>query len=646
MKNLISIVVPCYNVEKYIDKCLESLVNQTYKNIEIIVVNDCSTDNTYNKLVEWKEKDERIKLINNEKNSGLSFSRNTGIKNATGKYIGFIDSDDYVNSVFYEDLMNAIERENASLAICDVKVVYESTNNEILSKCYNDDEFCLINVINSGLAASACNKLFEKELISKYEFEVGKVNEDIAVVIPALVNASKIAYASNAYYYYIQRNGSIQNSGFSDKRFDIFGGVETTLERISGCKDFEEIKDALVYNQLIVLLLYVIPKEKNKKRRKQVLRRYNELIRKYNIRQNHYYWSFLEQVGRKHSLYYRALVKSNCMGYYTISNNLISLYGFLYKLLIKPVIKKKIELDDVIRMAKYQNNLKEQPMKVSVVVPNYNYARFIYQRLYSILYQDYKINEIIILDDCSSDNSRELIDDMISKIDKYINIRKIYNEKNSGSAFKQWQLGFEHANSDYVWIAEADDYCNNKMLSKIMKPIKKDNNIMLSYADTGFIDTFGNITTISIKNEIDIMKTGHWNKNFVNNGIDEIRNYSFLNCTIANVSSAIIKKGDYKDIFLECGNFKQAGDWLFYVSVMSKGKIAYYAKPLNYYRVHGSNVTSITKKQNHFNEIVRVHNYIEQKFGLNNYQKERINERYSFLKKAWKLNENDQLYKK
>ena len=163
-----------------------------------------------------------------------------------------------------------------------MKVVYDDTNMEIISKCCNGDTFNLYNVVNNGLAASACNKLFKKELISKYPFAEGKVNEDIAVIIPALVNSKKISYA-NTYYYYVQRGGSIQNSGFSDKRFDIFYGVKVTLERIKKSKYYDEIKDVLVYNQLIVLLLYVIPKETTFIRRQIILKKFNELSLEYNI---------------------------------------------------------------------------------------------------------------------------------------------------------------------------------------------------------------------------------------------------------------------------------------------------------------------------------------------------------------------------
>ena len=172
--------------------------------MEIIIVEDCSKDNSRQVLKSYKN-NPKIKICYNQKNSGLSCSRNRGLKEATGSYIGYIDSDDYIDNDFYEKLMASMKENKSDIAVCDMKIVYENNNTETISKCCNQEEFNVYNVVNNGLAASACNKLFKKSIISKYPFAEGKVNEDIAVVIPALVEAKKISYA-NTYYYYVQRN--------------------------------------------------------------------------------------------------------------------------------------------------------------------------------------------------------------------------------------------------------------------------------------------------------------------------------------------------------------------------------------------------------------------------------------------------------
>jgi glycosyltransferase involved in cell wall biosynthesis len=307
------------------------------------------------------------------------------------------------------------------------------------------------------------------------------------------------------------------------------------------------------------------------------------------------------------------------------------------KITKRTVIQRYIDLDDLEKLAKKQQKKKQGKIKISVVLPNYNYEKFLFPRLYSILNQTEKIYEIIILDDCSKDGSRILIDKIVERLYPYIKIKKVYNQTNSGCAFKQWQKGFALATGDYVWITEADDCCQKTLIEKLVKPIKENNNIYISYADTAFINAWDKIILKTIKPEIDIRKTNHWEKDFVNEGIKEIEQYAFLNCTIANVSSCIIKRDNYDDIFEKCIQYRQAGDYLFYVSVMKKGYIAFCNEPLNYYRLHGNNVTSNTKKQNHLDEIKRVHAEIEKMIDLTDWHKEEIQKRYDFLTKVWQL---------
>ena len=637
MKNpKISVIVSVYNTEKYIEKCLDSLLNQTYSNIEIVVINDCSTDGSLKILKKYAKKYDNMILIENKENKGLSYSRNVGLEKATGEYIGYIDSDDYVDSTYYEQMMKAIKKEKSEIAIADMKIVYEDGSfPDYVSKGCNG-EVNTLNIIKNGLAASACNKLFKREIIEKYKFSEGKLNEDLAVILPSIVAAKKISYVENNNYYYVQHTGSIQNSRFSDRRFDIFYGVELTLKRIKGCKNYAKISQAIIYEQLIVLLIYVIPKEKNLIRRHHILKKYNQLSKKYNIRKNQYFWKFLEEQGRKHAIYYKILFKLNCNGLYILADLWMLMYDVLRSLLKAKNVKTDANMDDLIEKAKEQSKLKEK-VSVSVVIPNYNYKRFLYQRLYSILSQKEKINEIIILDDCSTDDSRKEIDKIVDELEKYIDIKKVYNEKNSGSAFKQWEKGFSLAKSEYVWIAEADDYCSDKLLKQLVKPVVKNRDIIISYADTAFIDTVGNYLVKSIVPEIDILNTGHWNRNYVNNGKDEFNHYTYLNCTIANVSSCIIKNNNYSRFFKESGKFKQCGDWLLYANIMQLGDVAYSRQTLNYYRIHGSNVSSVTKKQAHMDEMKRVHGYFDEVYGLNKKQKENINKRYKILAKAWKL---------
>lgn len=629
----ISVVVPIYNVESYLEKSLDSILNQDYPNLEIILIDDCSKDSSYSIAKKYQKKDKRIVLLQNPKNRGLSFTRNRGIEVATGDYIGFIDSDDTIPTNYYSSLYRTISKNKADIAICDINIVYENGNTvrQTCGSLSNDK----MSFIDCGLAASACNKLFRKELLSKDAFEVGKTNEDLAVVLPLVIRCRKACYNKEVCYNYLQRQSSIQNNAFSDKRFDIFGGVDLTLERIRGVKDEELYQAAIVYNQLIVLLLYVVPKVENFKERYPFLRKYHQLSKKYHLTKNPFLKKFLADNRKLYRLYYGGLVYLNSYGLIFLDNLLISSYLCYHNRRVG-LVQRNITKDDLIKAAERQAKRSVVDKKVSVVVPNYNYSNYLYQRIYSILYQTYKIDEIIILDDCSKDNSREVIDDLVEVLSPYVNIRKLYNETNSGRAFTQWEKGMNAAKNPYVWIAEADDYASRHFLKHVMKPYD-DDEVIISYCDTKFMDADGNQILKSIVPEIDIQKTGHWDESYINDGKDEFHHYTFLNCTIANVSSAVIRKGDYSKEFALAKQYKQAGDWMFYANLMQKGKVAYFARGYNYYRVHTNNVSTVTKKQDHIEEIKRIHAYYDQEFHLDAKQKKEIQKRYQFLAKVWRV---------
>lgn len=642
MNKKISVIVAVYNTEKYLDRCIESLLNQTYKNMELVIVEDCSTDSSRKLLKKYKG-NKNIKVFYNRENRGLSYSRNYGLKKSTGDFIGYIDSDDYVEPDYYEKLMSSIKDNKSDIAICDIKLVDEQTNKIQRCKCYAND-FDVCSVVNNGFAASACNKLFKRKNIEKYPFAEGKVNEDIAVVIPTVIQAKKISYADTCYFY-VQRGGSIQNSRFSNKRFDIFDGVKTTLERIKNEKDYEFYKNAIVYNQLILLLMFAIPKERNFIKRYKFLKKFNELSKDYKITKNTNYLEYLENSKRINQIYYKNLVSLNEKKMILLDNVWISFYKILRFLKHKKNRKliPKIDIQCIEKAAKKQKKLAEQGIKISVVVPNYNYSNYLYQRVYSILNQNYKIHELIILDDASKDNSLFYIEQIEQTISEFVNVKVVVNDINSGNAFSQWQKGINLATGDYVWVAEADDYAKKNFLNEVVSPLKKNNNIVISYADTGFIDSNGYITKNSLVDQIDILKTNHWNASYVNKGISEINSYSYLNCTIPNVSGTIIKKGNYDEIFESAKKFHQSGDWFTYLNILNLGDISYINKTLNYYRVHGNNISQTFDKKAHILEIQRIYKFVKEKYGIDDEQQIQMYNRIKFLCKVWsvKLNEKE-----
>ena len=297
------------------------------------------------------------------------------------------------------------------------------------------------------------------------------------------------------------------------------------------------------------------------------------------------------------------------------------------------ILDGKYTIDSLSKLAKRHGRL---PVKdLTVIIPNYNYANYLYQRVYSILNQDIAFKKLIILDDCSKDNSREVIDKIYNSLKKYIDIEVVYNEENSGSAFRQWEKGIKLVNTDYIWICEADDYCKKHFLKNIFSVLRDD--VVLAYTDTGFINFDGLVLQKTVVKDIDLQNTGHWNSSYINDGMNELSNYTYLNCTIANVSSVVFKKIDFKDIFDKIHDFKQAGDWMFYIELMQHGSVGYVNQVLNYYRMHGTNATSMNNKQIQFDEIKKIHKYNENLLKLNKEKKDNIIDRQNFLKEKWKV---------
>ena len=176
----ISIIVPVYNVEKYLEKCVKSILNQTFTDFELILVDDGTPDSSGVICDQFAEKDERIKVIH-KKNGGLSDARNTGIEVAKGEYIGFVDSDDYIAEDMYELLYTNIVNEEADLSICGIYDVYENKEAQKRIRQYMIlNKFEAIKVILEAKIVSvhAVNKLYKKELFTHVRYPVGKITED------------------------------------------------------------------------------------------------------------------------------------------------------------------------------------------------------------------------------------------------------------------------------------------------------------------------------------------------------------------------------------------------------------------------------------------------------------------------------------
>ncbi len=282
MDDLISVIVPVYKVEEYIKRCIDSIINQTYKNLEIILVDDGSPDNCGKICDEYAKKDTRVKVIHKE-NGGLSDARNAGIKICKGKYISFIDSDDYVDEDYIEYLYNLIKKYNVKLSICGVNVVWKNKKckqEKILKSECLDAKSALNNLLlHKGIEISAYAKMYLADLWKNFEFPKGKVYEDTAVIYKLIEEASTIAYGNKKCYYYIARKNSIsKQNGFNKNEEDY---IEHTKNMLADIKQMYpeleiSIKRFELYANFRILRMLIFTNPRNKIMEKDIILKIKE----------------------------------------------------------------------------------------------------------------------------------------------------------------------------------------------------------------------------------------------------------------------------------------------------------------------------------------------------------------------------------
>jgi len=273
--------------------------------------------------------------------------------------------------------------------------------------------------------------------------------------------------------------------------------------------------------------------------------------------------------------------------------------------------------------------------KVSVIVPNYNYSKYIKSRLESIEIQTYPIYELIFLDDASTDESLKELRTFQEK--SQLKIQVVINHKNSGSVFKQWLKGIELAKGDYIWIAEADDLSEPTFLESVMKGFD-DKEVILSYSLSKIIDSKNKIIHKHYLHATDDIDQKRWLHDYIRQGKDEITDTFVIKNTIPNVSSAVFKKIDLSSISEKLCMFKVAGDWYLYYHLLKQGKIAYCASPLNLYRRHSHSVSSSTKNNpKHYEELILMQHLIYKHFPVTNNSWEIALKHRSKMKKWLKI---------
>ena len=240
--DLISVIVPVYKVQEYLNQCVNSIVNQTYQNLEIILVDDGSPDHCPAMCDEWAEKDPRILVIHKE-NGGLSDARNAGLDVASGEYIAFVDSDDWLDCNLYKSMLSEMKKHKAKIAACGIVRVYEDGHTEIgvqyQQQVFNTAEAMDTLTRGEGFYAVAWNKLYQKCLFDGIRYPVGKLHEDEFITYRLIDRADTLVLCQNVNYFYRQRSGSIM-AQWSIRRLD---SLEAYLERC----DFMKAKYPALY---------------------------------------------------------------------------------------------------------------------------------------------------------------------------------------------------------------------------------------------------------------------------------------------------------------------------------------------------------------------------------------------------------------
>ena len=246
-KALISLIIPVYKVEKYLEKCIQSVINQTYENLQIILVDDGSPDNCGKICDEYAKKDHRIEVIH-KSNGGLSDARNKGLEIAKGEYIGFVDSDDYIEADMYEVLYNLLKQYNADVSICNFytvsqgKISIKNADNGINE--YNRIEILKEILLDKNIQSYAWNKLYKKELFDEIKYPIGKKYEDIGTTFYLLEKCNKVVVTGKSEYYYINRQDSIVNNVTETTITDY---IELIMQRYDYIE--ENIKELSSYNK-------------------------------------------------------------------------------------------------------------------------------------------------------------------------------------------------------------------------------------------------------------------------------------------------------------------------------------------------------------------------------------------------------------
>ncbi len=318
----LSVIIPVYNTGKYLPKCLDSILNQSIDDFEVIVVNDGSKDNSVDIIKEYVEKYKDKIVFLDKKNGGQGSARNLAIKHAKGEYIGFVDSDDFIDSNMYEKMYEVAKNNKSDIVICNTTDFYEKDNSEEVVKLdfksNVSNEEAIIKCVPCIL-----NKIYKKDLLtkSKFTFNESIWYEDLSYSIIMLMIAKKINFIEDPFYYYLHRNSSTMNNNNAQKNLNIIKAYDELVKYAKDNNLYKKYKDELDYILLKEVYISTINRViRTSNKRKEKLKIIKEI--------RNYYNSF--SIGK--AKYFNKLPKSFKISYYLIKFKLYSLISLLFKL--------------------------------------------------------------------------------------------------------------------------------------------------------------------------------------------------------------------------------------------------------------------------------------------------------------------------
>jgi hypothetical protein len=256
------------------------------------------------------------------------------------------------------------------------------------------------------------------------------------------------------------------------------------------------------------------------------------------------------------------------------------------------------------------------PPRVSVVVPNYNYAHLMRDRLASVNEQTLPVYEVIVLDDASTDNSLEVLAELRGSLGMDFTV--VAAQGNSGSVFRQWHKGVEMAKGDYVWIAEADDLSAPEFLATALAPMAADPAVAMSYCQSRQVDENGVLLANDYRYYTDDISRERWSETYVCDGRDEIRYGLSVKNTIPNVSAVVFRREPLQKVLSEhlseIARLRVAGDWMTYVGVLENWRVAFSPLSMNTHRRHSKSVTSATDQLPHLLEVVTIQKHVRENY--------------------------------